>query len=276
MTGATVQGSGVHVGAGSAGKSLEEIGHKLGLQIAREARAHLGIDGVRGAAAEIDGGYRERFVHRHDEVAGAQNAALVAQGPIERLSQGNADVLDRVVLVDVEIAIAAQGEVECAMTREQFQHVIEKADAGTNFVAAGTFDGQSDGNARLGGVAPQLRAALLRSRRGRGSALVRGSHQRASSPRKSARISAMAAAAFRICSRVPTVMRTQPRQPGSSLRSRTSTPAAFMRRPKSARRAPISTRTKLPRLGHRRTPAASSVTQNSSRAATTSPTYQSR
>ena len=59
------------------------------------------------APAEIDGGDGERFVHRHDEIAGAVDALLVAERAIDSLAERDADVFDGVVLVDVEVALAA-------------------------------------------------------------------------------------------------------------------------------------------------------------------------
>ena len=55
----------------------------------------------------------------------------------ERLRHGfaerDADVLDRVVLIDVEIARRpSQLQIEPAVTREQLEHVIEEADAGAD------------------------------------------------------------------------------------------------------------------------------------------------
>ncbi len=67
---------------------------------------HFGVDDVGGAAAEIDGGEAEGLVHGHEEVAGAQNAALVAEGFVEGFAERDADVFDGVVLVDVEVAFA--------------------------------------------------------------------------------------------------------------------------------------------------------------------------
>ena len=60
-------------------------------------------DGV-NAAAEIDGRDAERFVHRHHEVAGAVDAAAIAERLRHRLAERDADVLDGVVLIDVEVA----------------------------------------------------------------------------------------------------------------------------------------------------------------------------
>ena len=85
-------------------EALEEVVHELGLQIADARDLHLQIDdGVR-PAAEIDGRDRQRLVHRHDEVAGAVDAAAVAERLRDRLAERDAEILDRVMLIDVEIA----------------------------------------------------------------------------------------------------------------------------------------------------------------------------
>ena len=53
-----------------------------------------------------------------------------------RLAERDADVLDGVVLIDVEIARRLQRQVEAAVPREQLEHVVEEADAGADVVAA--------------------------------------------------------------------------------------------------------------------------------------------
>ena len=95
----------------------------------------VSIDGMR-AAAEIDRRDRQRLVHRHHEVAGAIDAALVADRRRDRLAERDADVLDGVVLIDVEIAGGLHLQVEPAVARDQVEHVIEKADAGVILEAA--------------------------------------------------------------------------------------------------------------------------------------------
>ena len=132
MARAAVQHLDVDVGARADREALEEVVHQLGLQIAdRAARFTFEIDdGVR-PAAEIDGRDGQRLVHRHHEVAGAVDAALRSPSACEhRLAERDAEVLDGVVLIDVEIAGRLQRQVEAAVPREQLQHVIEEADAG--------------------------------------------------------------------------------------------------------------------------------------------------
>ena len=77
-------------------------------------------------AAEIDRRDRERLVHRHHEVAGAVDAAAVAERLRHRLAERDAEILDGVVLVDVEIAGRLHRQVEPAVRREQLQHVVEE------------------------------------------------------------------------------------------------------------------------------------------------------
>ncbi len=48
----------------------------------------------------------------------------------QRLAERKGAVLDGVVLVDVQIAAAAQRELKAAVLGELLEHVIEEADAG--------------------------------------------------------------------------------------------------------------------------------------------------
>jgi len=92
-------------------------------------------DGVR-TTAQIDGGHRQGFIHRHDEIAGAVDPLAISQRLQHRLAQHDTDVFDGVMLVNVEIAGRRQRQVEAAMPGEQLQHVIEEANAGPHVVAA--------------------------------------------------------------------------------------------------------------------------------------------
>ena len=106
-----------------------------------------------GASAEVDGGDAESFVHRHEEVAGAQDAALVAECLVEGLAERDADIFDGVVLIDIEIAVALQFEVEAAVASEELEHVIEETDAGRDLVWPRPSMRQIEVNLGLVGVA---------------------------------------------------------------------------------------------------------------------------
>src|SRR5208283_2004686 len=71
----------------------------------------------------------------------------------KRLADGDADVLDRVVIVDVAVACGANGEVDQGMTRELIEHMIEEADAGRDVGRARSVEVDADLDARLLGFA---------------------------------------------------------------------------------------------------------------------------
>ena len=61
-----------------------------------------------GPPGEVDHDARQRLVERHVGVAVADDALLVADRRLERLAERDADVLDRVVRVDVQVALGAR------------------------------------------------------------------------------------------------------------------------------------------------------------------------
>ena len=81
-------------------------------------------------AAQIERGGDQRLFHRQREVAVAADAGLVAQGLLQRLAEADAHVLDRVVLIDVQVALGLNVQVDRRVLGQQRQHVIEEADAG--------------------------------------------------------------------------------------------------------------------------------------------------
>ena len=81
------------------------------------------------APDEIDGGRRARLVHRHDGRAVAGDTLARAEGLLQRVPERGEHILDRVMLVDVEIATGNAGEVEPGMESEQREQVVEEADA---------------------------------------------------------------------------------------------------------------------------------------------------
>ena len=107
-------------------------------------------------AAEIDRRRRERFVHGHQEISGAQNAALRAQRLAHRLAENDARVLDGVVLIHFEIAARVEFQIHRAVPRHERQHVIEKRNAGGDFRAALAVEIQAHANVRFGGGAAQI------------------------------------------------------------------------------------------------------------------------
>ena len=124
VAGSSVQDLHVHVGAGAKGEPLEEILDQLGLEIAHAANAELEIDdGVR-ASSQVDRRDCQRLVHRHDEVAGPVDAPAVAHRLRDGFTQRDAEILDGVVLIDVEVAGArANVHAKVLYGRSSHHHV---------------------------------------------------------------------------------------------------------------------------------------------------------
>src|SRR5271165_4229533 len=96
------------VGGGGLREAPEKVFEELGLEVAYFRGGKLpGADAV-GSSGKVERGGGKTIVHGHQEVAGAEDAALCAERLLDGFTQRNANVFDGVVLVDVEIAFGFQ------------------------------------------------------------------------------------------------------------------------------------------------------------------------
>ena len=114
------------------GEGAEELLEQLGVHLADLGALEGHVPGQERAAGDVHRGLGQRLVHRHQGVAEAADAALVAQRLGEGLAEHDADILGGVVEVDVQVALRLHGQVEQAVAGERGQHVVEEADAGGN------------------------------------------------------------------------------------------------------------------------------------------------
>jgi hypothetical protein len=120
----------VQIALGVRRKGLPEIGNKLGIELADFLCGELGLKNEKRTAAEIERNGRKRFVHRERKMSITTDAAFIAQRIAHGLAQANADVLDRVVLIDIQIANGVEREIERGVFGQKREHVVEKPDAG--------------------------------------------------------------------------------------------------------------------------------------------------
>src|SRR5208282_3970938 len=139
--------------AGIPGQGLKELAHKLGVEGADPLGREFGPEDEERPARYVERHARQGLVHRQKTVGVAGQAAFVAERPGQRLADGDSDVLDRVVIVDVAVARSANSEVDEGMTRELIEHVIEEADAGRDVGRARSVEVDADLDARLRGLA---------------------------------------------------------------------------------------------------------------------------
>src|SRR5262249_53544908 len=136
----------------------------------------------------------ERFIHRHQKVPRAVDAAPRAERLRHDFSEGDADVLDRVMLIDIEVARRVEGQIERAVAREELQHMVKKTDARANSITPSPVEDQRHANARLRRLSIDYGAAH--------------------------KTSSMTVRKRWVCSTRPVPTRTHPAQPGSFERSR--------------------------------------------------------
>ena len=105
-----------------------------------------------GTPGEVDHDARQGLVQRHVAVAVTGQALLVAPGLGQRLTDGDADILDRVVGVDMEVADGLHIEVDQPVAGDLVEHVIEEGHAGGEFPLSGAIEIETHGNLRLQGI----------------------------------------------------------------------------------------------------------------------------
>ena len=159
----------VQIAAGLVGKGLEKLAREAEPERARSVLVffrvadfflremiHPAPDEVR-PSAEINHAAREAFVHRHvgfsserifrmKAVSVTSDAALVAERGGKRLSERNAAVLDGVVRVHRQIALAGELQIQNGVPGKEREHVVEKWNAGFDGGFALAVEVEPDGN----------------------------------------------------------------------------------------------------------------------------------
>src|SRR4029079_2448939 len=183
-------------------EALEELVHQVDVELADQRAGERNVVLQPRAPGKIDHHARQRFVERHVGMAEAPYARLVADRANKRLAERDADVLDGVVRVDLEVTLRLDVEIDHSVARDLVEHVVEERNAARKARAAGSVEIHSHADPGLLGVAFDFRS----------------SHSSASR---------MAVISIRFSSGVPTVTRRQLASIGCApLKLRTSTPCA--------------------------------------------------
>ena len=115
-----------------AGERLEGVLHVLERESAHALTSEGEVDdGVR-PPADVDDGRRDRLVHRHRGVTEPPDPGPIPERLGKRGPQGQGHVLDRVMVVDVDIARRVDLEVEQRVMGERPEQVVEEANAGVD------------------------------------------------------------------------------------------------------------------------------------------------
>ena len=138
--------------AGMIDQAMEEFGNQIHIETADHGTRVIDVVFEAGPAGEVDDDARQRFVERHIAVAIAGQPLLVAPGLGQRLAKGDADILDRMMGVDMQIALGIDIKVDQAVTGNLIQHVIEERYASGKLALAGAIEVETHGDLRLEGI----------------------------------------------------------------------------------------------------------------------------
>jgi hypothetical protein len=131
-----VQEFDVEIAADLARKRPPEVLDQLDVELAYTIAGLWNAIDSEGPPAQIDDRSRQRFVHRHESRAEANDPTLVTKRFRESLSNRQCDIFHGMVRVDVEITGACHFKIEESVASKQVEHVIEKADARSDFRSA--------------------------------------------------------------------------------------------------------------------------------------------
>lgn len=135
------------------GEALEEFVEGFGIDIGDFVAAESGMEKETGAAGKVDDDARKRFIKRHIGMPVTLDAAFVAECFAHGLTEHDAGVFNRVVAINVEIALAFDVEVYQAVACDLLQHVVEKAEAASELGIALAVEIELDADAGFVSVA---------------------------------------------------------------------------------------------------------------------------
>src|ERR1700733_4567015 len=138
-------------------QGAKEVRHQLAGQLADLFAAEVTLEHEVGAAGQVDRDLRLALIHRQQKTVAA-DPGLVAERLAQRLADGQRAILDRVMLIDVQIPAAAQLQLKAAVPGELLEHVIEESDAGLDVTAGRTVELELQLDVGFARLTAQLRA----------------------------------------------------------------------------------------------------------------------
>ena len=138
--------------AGVIDQAVEELGHQVDVELADHRPREIAIEFEPGPAGQIDDDPRQCLVERYVAVTVTGQALLVAPGLGQRLAERDADVLDGVMRVDMQVALGVNVEVDQPVPCNLVEHVVEEGNTGGELALTGAVEIQTHGNLRLQGV----------------------------------------------------------------------------------------------------------------------------
>ena len=120
----------MHRDSGMIDQALEEFVHQVNIEFANHCASERHIEDQAGTSGKIDHDARQGFIQGHIGVTIATQALLVTPSLRQRLTYRYADILYRVVRIDMQIADGGNLKINQSMTGKLVEHVVKKSYAG--------------------------------------------------------------------------------------------------------------------------------------------------
>ena len=153
----------MHVQAALVGERLEHLAEDTCVEVPDLALTQREAVRQPRPPAEVDGHPRQRIVHRDDRRAESSQPLLVAQRLAEGLSQHQADILNHVVIVDLQVPPGRDLEIEKRMPGQRFEHVVDERHTGSDLEPAAAVQIQLDPDLCLPGLTRHAACSAHRS-----------------------------------------------------------------------------------------------------------------
>ena len=129
---------------GILGERLQEVLGEGGIEVTDTIAGEFHpVDQVR-AIRNVDGDLDLGLGHRQDGGTEATNPLARAQRLADGVSQGDPDVLDGVVQIDLEISLGGDLQIEEPVLRKRLQHVVEEGNPGRDVILPRTIEHDFD------------------------------------------------------------------------------------------------------------------------------------
>ena len=146
---------------GMVDEALEEfLSNRSTSKSADERPREFHIVNQTGATGKIDDHAGKGLIQGNIGMPVATNAPFVADGSVDSLSQGDSDILHRMVCVDVQIAARANVQVDQSVAGHLVQHVLQKRHADLKLASSATIQIDEDMNLSFQGIPLYLSRAL--------------------------------------------------------------------------------------------------------------------
>ena len=104
-----------------------------------------------GPAAEIHADLGQGLVQRDQRPSEPAHPLLRPERLLQRVADDDADILDRVMVIDLCISLGLNREIEEPVLRQEGQHVVQEGERGLDLAPAGSIQRQVNLHRRFGG-----------------------------------------------------------------------------------------------------------------------------